>query len=174
MRVKLVRPAKRHASDFVDAVKRSKKLHRNLVTPIETEEAYLRFVNRCRSPQSANFFVVHCDSHDLIGAINIENIVRGYFQSAFLGYYALTPYAGLGLMREGLMQVLDHAYGELKLHRLEANIQPSNSRSIELVKSLGFKLEGYSPKYLKISGRWRDHERYALLKDDWRSGIMRR
>jgi ribosomal-protein-alanine N-acetyltransferase len=56
----------------------------------------------------------------------------------------------------------------LRLHRVEANIQPRNRASIALVKSLGFRQEGYSPRYLKIGGRWRDHERWALLVDDWR------
>lgn len=168
MRVKLVRPAKRHAAAFLDAVKRSRRLHRNLVTPVKTEDAYLKFVNHCRSPRCSNFFVVLRGSHELVGAINVENIMRGYFQSAALGYYAFIPYAGKGLMREGLIQTITHGFKDLKLHRLEANIQPTNARSINLVKGLGFQLEGYSPRYLKISGRWRDHERWAIHADAWR------
>jgi len=91
--------------------------------------------------------------------------VRGAFQSAYLGYYALEPNAGEGYLREGLQQVISHAFGKLKLHRLEANIQPGNQRSIALVKGIGFKHEGYSPRYIKVCGRWRDHERWALLAD---------
>lgn len=60
--------------------------------------------------------------------------------------------------------VIRRAFGELKLHRLEANIQPGNVASIALVRACGFALEGYSPRYLKIGGRWRDHERWALLR----------
>ena len=73
-------------------------------------------------------------------------------------------------MYAGLAQTLNYAFGDLKLHRLEANIQPANGPSIRLVQSLGFRLEGLSPKYLKVSGRWRDHERWAILKEDWRAG----
>lgn len=71
-------------------------------------------------------------------------------------------------MRAGLESVIRLAFREYGLHRLEANIQPENRRSIELVQSLGFGLEGYSPRYLKIAGRWRDHERYALTTEEWK------
>lgn len=71
-------------------------------------------------------------------------------------------------MREALTAVLRLAFGPLRLHRVEANIQPQNRASVELVRSLGFRREGYSRRYLKIGGRWRDHERWALLVEDWR------
>jgi ribosomal-protein-alanine N-acetyltransferase len=70
-------------------------------------------------------------------------------------------------MKEGLQLVIDCSFDELRLHRLEANIQPSNERSIALVRRLGFRMEGLSRRYLKIGGRWRDHERWALLADEW-------
>lgn len=99
--------------------------------------------------------------------MNISEIVRRSFQSAYLGYFAFEPFAGRGLMRRGLSKVITRAFTTLKLHRLEANIQPDNERSIYLVKALGFRHEGFSPRYLKINGRWRDHERWAILVDDW-------
>ena len=89
------------------------------------------------------------------------------FRSAYLGYYAFVPYAGRGLMKDGLAQVITHAFKTMKLHRLEANIQPGNLPSKALVKKLGFRREGLSPRYLKINGRWRDHERWAILSEDW-------
>jgi ribosomal-protein-alanine N-acetyltransferase len=63
--------------------------------------------------------------------------------------------------------VITHAFNEMKLHRLEANIQPANAASRALVKALEFRREGFSPRYLKINGRWRDHERWAILSEDW-------
>jgi ribosomal-protein-alanine N-acetyltransferase len=69
-------------------------------------------------------------------------------------------------MSAGLELVLGRAFGELELHRLEANIQPKNRRSIELVRRAGFRCEGLSPRYLKIAGRWRDHERWAITVED--------
>ena len=71
-------------------------------------------------------------------------------------------------MTEGLRLTLKYAFKVLKLHRVEANIRPDNVASIKLVRRCGFKREGFSPKYLKIGGRWRDHERWAIRTDNWR------
>jgi len=87
----------------------------------------------------------------------------GNFCSAYLGYYVFAGYERRGVMRAGLQQLIRHAFGPMKLHRLEANIQVGNTASIALVKACGFNQEGFSPRYLKINGRWRDHERWALV-----------
>jgi ribosomal-protein-alanine N-acetyltransferase len=105
---------------------------------------------------------------NIVGAINLSEIVQGIFQSAYLGYFVGQPYARQGFMTEALQLMLRHAFKELKLHRLEANIQPANTASISLVKRAGFVREGYSRNYLKICGRWRDHERWAITVDLWR------
>jgi ribosomal-protein-alanine N-acetyltransferase len=109
------------------------------------------------------------DSGGLVGVVNISEIVRGAFRSAYVGYYAFTPFARRGLMTEGLSLVVAEAFGAFGLHRLEANVQPENTASIRLVRRLGFRREGYSRRYLKINGRWRDHERWAILSDSDRS-----
>lgn len=113
----------------------------------------------------ANHAVLVCrrDTHELAGVINISNIVLGNFRSGYLGYYAFAGHERQGFMRQGLQEVIRYAFKSLKLHRLEANIQPGNAGSIALVKSCGFSKEGFSPRYLKIGGRWRDHERWAIL-----------
>ncbi len=165
-RIELERPTMLREREFVAAVLLSRKLHRGLVAPPDTPDKYRDFLNTLRTGTRESFFVNVIASDALAGVINVSEIVRGSFQSAYLGYYALEPYAGTGHLREGLQKVIAHAFGKLKLHRLEANIQPTNERSIALVKSLGFRLEGYSLRYLKIAGRWRDHERWALLADD--------
>jgi ribosomal-protein-alanine N-acetyltransferase len=112
--------------------------------------------------------VIHRPSGGIAGVININNVIRGAFQSASLGYYAFSPFAGQGLMEQGMLLVLKHAFGKLNLHRLEANIQPANRASIALVQKCGFVREGFSRRLLKVRGRWRDHERWALLSEDFR------
>jgi ribosomal-protein-alanine N-acetyltransferase len=104
----------------------------------------------------------------ILGFFNLSNITRGLLQSAYLGYAVGKPYAGHGYMREGLGLVLRNAFVNMRLHRVEANIQPGNKASIALAQGAGFRREGFSPRYLKIGGRWRDHERWALLADEWR------
>ncbi len=164
----LERPTLRREADYLAAVRRSRKLHRGLVTCAATPREYRDYVRRTRRKNQESFFVVTAGG-ELAGVINLNEIVRYAFQSAYLGYYAFTPHAGKGLMRAGLELVLARAFGDLELHRVEANIQPNNRRSIALVRSLGFRYEGLARRYLKICGRWRDHEHWALLKEDWRA-----
>jgi ribosomal-protein-alanine N-acetyltransferase len=163
MRIELERPTLLREQEFLDAVRHSRKLHKGLVAPPSTAERYRAYLNGLREDNRESFFVVVAQTDTLAGVITISEIVRGSLQSAYLGYYALEPNAGEGYLREGLERVTAHAFGKLKLHRLEANIQPGNRRSLALAKGLGFKREGYSPRYLKVCGRWRDHERWALL-----------
>ena len=113
--------------------------------------------------------MLHRQGGRLVGVVNVSNIVRRTFQSASLGYYAFDGFAGQGLMREALQRVLARAFGQLKLHRLEANIQPDNAPSLALVRRCGFVHEGFSRRFLKLAGRWRDHERWAILAEDWRA-----
>jgi ribosomal-protein-alanine N-acetyltransferase len=115
-------------------------------------------------PTNCALLVCCSADHRIAGVVNISNMVFGAFQSAYLGYYVFAEHAGQGLMREGLQAVVGHAFKTLKLHRLEANIQPDNRRSLQLVQSCGFQREGFSPAYLKIGGRWRDHERWAVVR----------
>lgn len=164
MRIELERPTLLREQEFLEAVRDSRKLHKGLVAPPPTAERYRAYLNGLRADTREGFFVVVRQTDTLAGVITISEIVRGSFQSAYLGYYAFEPHAGEGYLREGLATVVAHAFGKLKLHRLEANIQPGNQRSLALVRSLGFKREGYSPRYLKVCGRWRDHERWALLR----------
>lgn len=167
MRVHLERPSLRREQDYLAGVRVSRALHKGYVTAASTSAEYRDYLRRTRRRNQESFFVIRADSDALVGAINVNEIVRYAFQSAYLGYYAFAPHAGQGLMREGLKLVVDRSFGDLGLHRLEANIQPTNARSIALVRSLGFRKEGFSTRYLKIGGRWRDHERWALLADDW-------
>ncbi len=154
---------------FLLAVHCSRSLHRGWVSPPSTSKEFVSYLERASSESYRCFLVIHRHTRDIVGVINLNNVIRGNFQNAFLGYYGFSPYAGMGLMHEGMRLVLNHAFRELKLHRLEANIQPGNRASIALVRKCGFVREGCSRRYLKICGRWRDHERWALLAEDFRA-----
>jgi [ribosomal protein S5]-alanine N-acetyltransferase len=158
-------PSPRDEHEFLAAVVRSRRLHGSWVTAPSSAAEYRLYLKERQGPRQIKYFVCN-EASEICGVINVSEIVRGSFQSAYLGYYALAPHAGQGFMSAGLELVLGRAFGELGLHRLEANIQPKNQRSIELVRRAGFRCEGLSLRYLKIAGRWRDHERWAITLED--------
>ena len=151
---------------FLEMVRDSRDLHRPWTYPPERADQFNDLVSRTSRDDFACLAAVLADNGELVGIFTVSQIVRGYFQSAYLGYYANARHAGKRLMAEAMALVLDHAFGPLALHRLEANIQPGNAPSIALARGAGFRLEGYSPRYLLIGGRWRDHERYAITADE--------
>jgi len=168
-RVMLRRPGWRDRQEFLAMVRASRTLHRGWVSPSSSSVAYAASLQRQRRGSHVGFLARRIEDGALVGVVNLNEIMRGTYQGAYLGYYANERFAGQGYMREAVALALERAFGPLRLHRLEANIQPSNHRSIALVRGLGFRREGFSPRYLKVGGRWRDHERWALLREDWRS-----
>lgn len=162
-RVRIVQLGSSDEAEFVAAARASRQVHQKWVSPPVTRAAFREKLKRMRGPVNLAYCIRRSDDDALVGYIEITQIVRGPFCSAYLGYYAFAGHARQGLMREGLQQVVRLAFTRLKLHRLEANIQPENVGSIALVKACGFRKEGYSRRYLKIRGRWRDHERWAVL-----------
>ncbi|WP_172382655.1 GNAT family N-acetyltransferase [Streptomyces sp. MNP-20] len=150
-------------AEFTARARESQELHRPWLCPPTTEETYAAYARTLvEDPARAGFLVCERESGALAGFININNIVRGGFRCGALGYGVFAHAAGRGLMREALGLVVDRAFGELRLHRLEINVQPGNGASIALARRLGFRLEGFSPDFLFIDGAWRDHQRWAL------------
>lgn len=158
-------PLAADARAFAAAAVASQALHRPWTTAPATPEAFRAWRKRMAQPAHCALLACRADDGAIAGVFNITNMVMGPFRSAFLGYYAFTGHERQGLMAEGLRLAVRHAFRTLKLHRLEANIQPANAASIALVAGCGFALEGYSPRYLKVGGRWRDHERWAIVAD---------
>jgi ribosomal-protein-alanine N-acetyltransferase len=167
-RVYLRRPVAYDAARFCSLMQASRRFHGSWVQPPLTALEFAAYLTRSRDPDSAGLLVCRGEDHDIVGVFNFSYIVRGALQNAFLGYYAPAEHAGCGYMREGMQLVLRFAFRMLKLHRIEANIQPDNVRSRALAQAAGFRLEGLSPRYIKLAGRWRDHERWALLAEEWK------
>ena len=166
-RIVLSDPREDCEEEFLAAVHRSERLHRPWAFPPCTHEQYESYLERIRSGRTIGFLVRCKSNHRLAGVINVSEPVRGVFQSAYLGFYVFAGFERQGYMTEGLALVLDRAFGALGFHRLEANIQPRNLASSALVSPLGFRKEGFSPRYLLIDGVWRDHDRWAILSDEW-------
>ena len=154
--------------EFLSLTRASVRFHRRWGSPPVTPEQFDEYLERCRRPNFVGLLACLRGDGRVVGALNLSEIVRGGFQSCYMGYYVGAGYQGRGYMTDALRLVLAHAFETLKLHRVEANIQPANVASVALVRRAGFTREGFSRRYLKISGRWRDHERYALLAEDWR------
>ena len=145
--------------------------------PVDVEGFGLLLSGQGRAQQS---LMIHArevvGDHDLVGKVNVTNIVRGRASAATLGYDAFDPYAEQGLFAEGLRLAVDVGFasepGGLGLHRIEVNVQPGNTRSAGVVRRAGFSHEGFSPDYLLLPDgtgdeRWRHHDRYAILRSEW-------
>ena len=162
-----LRPLK--ASDeeaFLKGVRKSREILKPWVQVPLSRPAFQRYVKDMNTADDKAFAIIRTDTHALVGVVELRDIFYGHFQNAYLIYYGFKPHLKLGLMRQAVSMVIPIAFKRLKLHRLEANIQPENASSIALVRYCGFHNEGLSPRFLKKNGQWRDHERWALLVDD--------
>ncbi|MEU3729923.1 GNAT family protein [Streptomyces sp. NPDC033538] len=183
-------------AEFTARARQSKDLHHPWLFPPDSARAYDAYAARLiEDPTKAGFLVCEkdasgtdsggtdsggtdsgeaigggADGGSIAGFVNINNIVEGGFRSGALGYGAFAHAAGRGLMREGLDLVVRYAFGPMRLHRLEINVQPGNAASIALARACGFHLEGFSPKMLYIDGAWRDHQRWAITAETVTSG----
>lgn len=161
-------PAPRDRDEYLRLNRLSAEHFRGLATPMREGRVFSAWLARCERDDQVGFLICSADDDLIVGSTNVSQIVRGGFQSGYLGYQVFAPFAGQGYMTAALPLVLRVVFRELKLHRVEANIQPRNLASIALVRRAGFVKEGYSPGYLKIAGRWRDHERWAMTVEQYR------
>jgi ribosomal-protein-alanine N-acetyltransferase len=167
-RVYLRSPERSDRAEFVALMRASRAFHRPWATAPTDEQAFEAYLVDSRRHDFQAMLACRREDLAILGFFNLSHITRGSLQSAYLGYAVASVYANQGYMREGIELVLREAFLNLRLHRIEANIQPGNHASIALARGAGFSREGFSPRYLKIGGRWRDHERWAILAEDWR------
>jgi ribosomal-protein-alanine N-acetyltransferase len=160
-------------AEFLERVLASRRMHRPWSYPPSTPEGFRTLVRSGEGDGAARLVTCRNEDGALVGYFGVGEIVRGHFQNAYLGYYGFEPFSGQGLMSEGLGLVVRFAFADLGLHRLQAAIQPENERSIALVRGAGFRREGLARRYLKIGGRWRDHELWAITVEDVRAARRR-
>ncbi|WP_241289266.1 GNAT family N-acetyltransferase [Burkholderia stabilis] len=162
----LNRVSRSDATDLIAANRASRSHHLPWVDSFVDQAGFDQWFARCVTGPNVGLVARERVSGAVAGVVNFNEIVGGVFQSAYLGYYGMADFSRKGLMTDALREAIGVAFGELGLHRLEANIQPGNHASIALVRRLGFRKEGFSPRYLRIGGEWCDHERWALLADE--------
>lgn len=151
---------------FLRSMQQSREFHYPFVVAPQTTKEFQQYWQKYQQENRRCFLALNQDK-ELMGVFNISEMVPGVFQSAYLAYFAAVSYAGQGLMSQALKLLLAKIFQELQLHRIEANIQPTNTSSIHLAARNGFRKEGFSPRYLKVNGIWCDHFRFALTYEDW-------
>lgn len=135
--------------------------------------AMMRALRReARAGRSLPFAITHRGR--LAGQLTVSCVVRGAFDSAYVGYWVDGALAGQGIAPTALALAVDHCFGPGGLHRVEANIRPENAASVRVVQKLGFRREGRHERYLYIDGGWRDHDCYAVTRGEAEDGILRR
>ncbi len=165
-RTRIEAPEAADEEAFLSAMRDSVGLHHPWVSAPRDHAGWQRYLKRLARDNEAGFLIKRIHDNVICGVINLNIITYEALCSAYISYFAVAAQAEKGYMKEGMLQVIQHAFTDLGLHRLEANIQPDNLASIALVQNTGFKYEGYSPRLLKINGKWRDHERWAILADE--------
>jgi len=151
--------------EFLGLVAASAGLHHPWMALAATPQEFRAYLARFDHVTAEGFLICLRETGAIAGVVQINSIIRGRFQNGSLSYAAFAPAAGQGYMSEGLGLVVRYAFERLRLHRLDAQIQPGNHASLRLVRRLGFRNEGYSPRLLFIDGAWRDHERWAITSD---------
>lgn len=101
------------------------------------------------------------------GEINLNNVVRGAFQSATIGYWIDQARAGRSYVAEAVAVLAQYSFEELQLHRLEICIIPRNANSRRVMEKLGIRAEGLAERFLEIDGVWEDHVRYGITVEEW-------
>jgi len=110
----------------------------------------------------------------IVGQLTVSSIIWGSAMMATLGYWVDKACAGRGIAPTAVAMATDHCFKVLGLHRMEINIRPENAASLRVVEKLGFRDEGYRPRFLHINGEWADHRSFALTSEEVPEGLLNR
>lgn len=167
-RIFLRSPTAADFREYAALMKVSQPVFRELRAEFKGRKQFNDYLQRCERDDFYGFLICRHEDGAIVGNMNLFNVVRLRVQFAIVGYFVGVPHVRQGYATEALQLMLRFAFKKLKLHRIEASIQPHNKASIALVKRAGFTLEGYSRRLVKIAGKWRDHQRWAILVEDLR------
>jgi ribosomal-protein-alanine N-acetyltransferase len=169
-RVLLRRLVPADMAEFIGLVGDSASLLYPWVRLPDDSEKFNTYVERFDRKSAECTVICVRKSGAIAGTVSISHIIRGPYRRATIGYNAFAPSVRHGYMSEGMALVLRFAFETLRLHRLEADIQPGNVASLSFAENIGFRKEGFSPSFACIDGTWRDHERWAITSDE--TGLM--
>ena len=169
-RVCLRRVARSDATAMIRLTNQTARRCPGVVRRLKDKKQFEEFLKRCNGKDCFGFVIRRKEDGEPVGGISLFEIIHHARKSGVVGYLIGAPFFRQGYATQALQLVLRFAFRQLKLHRIEANIQAHNLASITLVKRAGFAYEGRVRGFLKIAGRWRDHERWAILAEDWRDG----
>jgi ribosomal-protein-alanine N-acetyltransferase len=167
-RVYVRAPVQADEREFTSLMRSSRSFHRPWASAPTDRQRFEAYVADSRRSDFEAMLVCRAQDDAIIGFFNLSQIAEAPIRSAYLGYAVGKRYAGRGYMREAIKLVLWIAFEELGLELIEANIQPGNRASISLAHGAGFERDSAAPRYLKIAGQWRDHDRWVLSAERWR------
>jgi [ribosomal protein S5]-alanine N-acetyltransferase len=162
-RVSVERVRRADAAELIAANRESVQYHAPWLAPFTDDAQFGEWFARGVTDANVSLIARERATRELVGVVSFNAIVMGVFRSAYAAYWGYPRTGGRGLMTDALRAAVRYGFDELGLHRIEANIQPDNTRSIALARRAGFVKEGFSPRYLFIGGAWRDHERWTIL-----------
>lgn len=111
---------------------------------------------------------------EIVGQLNVANILHGSVSSCVIGYWIAPEVAGRGITPTAVALAMDYMFNAVGLHRVEIDIRPENGASIRVVQKLGLRFEGVKKNYIHIDGDWRDHYVFALIFDEVKDGVLNR
>lgn len=139
---------------------------------IDMRGSIKRLLQQYRDGNGVPFVMLH--EGEIAGQLNVWGISRGSLSSATIGYWVSERFAGRGITPTSVALATDICFDALRLHRMEICIRPENTPSLRIVEKLGFRYEGFRPRYIHIDGDWRDHYAFALTTEDVPEGVLRR
>ena len=151
--------------EFVRLSAASTTLHDPWIYSPRSAGQFQEYLKRFDGPNSLCLLICDTNSESIVGFATVSGIIRNPYHRGVLGYGAFAASTGKGYMTEGLQLVINHCFAVLNLHRLEADIQPENRRSIALARRVRMRREAFSPKFILINDVWCDHERWVIIND---------
>lgn len=178
-RVRLVPLSVGHAPAMLELRRRSgehlgrrEPLRRSDYLTLGGQEEELRDVSAQRAAGRGYAFGIFADG-ELVGRVALTNVIRGAFDNAYLGYFVGHEFNRRGYATEAVQGALEHAFGPLRLHRVQAAVMLDNPASMRVLAKAGFRREGLARRYLCIHGRWEDHMLFAITAEEPRPGLDR-